>query len=199
MKKTLSVMAVMGCILAAQNGFAMEPSRSYVELLGKYVFVDDMDASDRLSLDTDSGWGIGGAVGTHFDMLRLEVEVSTQDSDVDHLEIGSLGQLELRSGDVQITSALANIYADIPVGKGFSIYAGGGVGAAYFDLSVGGIDDDDTVFAWKLAAGVSYEVNRHFGIDLGYEYLATDDADLDRIEVSEIASNNIVLGLKYIF
>lgn len=199
MKKTLSVMAVMGCLLAAQNGFAMEPSRSYIELLGKYVFVDDMDASDRLSLDTDSGWGIGGAVGTHFDIVRVEVEVWTQESDVDHLEVGSQGALELRSGDVQITPALANIYADIPVGKGFSIYAGGGVGAAYFDLSVGNVDDDDTVFAWKLAAGVSYEVNRHFGIDLGYEYFATDDAELERIDVSEIASNNIILGLKYIF
>ena len=199
MKKTLSVMAVMGCLLAAQNGFAMEPSRSYIELLGKYVFVDDMDASDGFSLDTDSGWGVGGAIGTHFDMLRLEVEGWTQESDVDHFEIGRQGQLETRSGDVQISSALANIYADIPVGKGFSIYAGGGLGAAFFDLSVGGVDDDDTVFAWKLAAGVSYEVNRHFGIDLGYEYFATDDAELERIDVSEIASNNIILGLKYIF
>jgi len=199
MKKTLSVMAVTVCCFAAQNGFAMVPSKSYVEMLGKYTFMDDMDASDRLSLDTDSGWGIGGAVGTHLDIIKLEVEVATQKNDVDHFEIGSRGQLETRSGDVQISSVLGNIYADIPVGKGFSVYAGGGLGAAYFDLSVGDIDDNDTVFAWKLAAGVSYEVNRHFGIDLGYEYFATDDASLERIEVSNIASNNIILGLKYIF
>ena len=144
-------MAATVCFFAAQNGFAMEPSKSYVELLGKYTMLKDMDSSDFFSLDSDSGWGIGGSVGTHFDMIRLELELATQKNDIDHFEIGSRGQLETRSGDVQITSLLANIYADIPVGKGFSVYAGGGLGAAYFDLSVGDVDDNDTVFALEIS------------------------------------------------
>ena len=90
-------------------------------------------------------------------------------------------------------------FLDIPIAEGLSVYAGGGAGGAIVSFEAGDFDSDDTVFAYKFAAGLSYAFTPELGADLGYEYLATEDVELDRIDLKDVNSNNIVLALKYMF
>ena len=58
--------------------------------------------------------------------------------------------------------------------------------------------DDDTVFAYQAGLGVGYALNDSITLDLKYVYFATQDADFDGVDV-EIASHNIVFGIRYAF
>ena len=101
--------------------------------------------------------------------------------------------------ETTIDTLLFNAFLDIPLADGLSLYAGGGAGGAIVSFEAGDFDSDDTVFAYKFAAGLSYAFTPELGADLGYEYLATEDVELDRIDLKDVNTNNIVLALKYMF
>ncbi|MBB5348170.1 hypothetical protein JWG42_12145 [Desulfoprunum benzoelyticum] len=66
-------------------------------------------------------------------------------------------------------------------------------------MSVYDYEVDETVFAYRLAAGASYQFNDNWGTELAYEYLATDNISYNLIEVEDISSSNLVLSLKFMF
>ena len=186
-------------MLAANPVLAAKSYKHYTKVSGKYAMMGDMDITDRVQVDSDDGYGFSGALGTKMEVFRIEVEVGTQKNDVNAMEIGDDKVAFAQSGDTRIDTALINAYFDIPLAGGFSMYAGGGAGAAIVTVNLNDLDSDDTVFAYKFGAGVSYDFTPQMGADLGYEYLATEDVELDHIEVKDIASNNIVLAFKYMF
>jgi opacity protein-like surface antigen len=197
MKKTLGAIAAMTCVLAAGTAFAANPN--YVKLSGKYTKVGDMEVTNQVELDSDEGYGFGAAIGRHIEWFKIEAEIATQESDINNFEVNGVSGRSFYSGDTRIDSLLLNAYFDVPVAGDWSVYAGGGAGAAIVTFSAYDYDIDETVFAYKFAAGVTYAFTDNFGTELGYEYLATEDIGYDHIEVKDIYSSNIVLSLKFMF
>ena len=201
MKKhtTAAMLAAAAIMLAANPSFAAKSYNYYTKVSGKYAMMGDMDITNRLQVDSDDGYGFAGAIGTKMEAFRIEIELGTQKNDINALEVGDDKVAFAQSGDTRIDTALINAYFDIPLSGGFSLYAGGGAGAAMVTVNLYDLDSDDTVFAYKFEAGVSYAFTPQMGADLGYEYLATEDVELDHIEVKDISSNNVVLAFKYMF
>lgn len=199
MIKTLGTITALSCLLAASSAFAGDRDNFYVDLSGKYSRMGDVGITNLTQVDTDEGYGFAAAVGKQMEWLRFEAEIATQENDLNNIEVGGRGLGAFDNGDVSIDSLMANAYADIPLASGFSVYCGGGLGAANVTVGAYDYEFDETVFAYKLGAGVSYDFNSAWGIRLGYEYFATDDVEYDRVTASDIESNSLSLGVKFMF
>ena len=138
----------------------------------------------------------------HFNQFRVEAEIAHQINDIDAIS-GFNTVLGVPSGDIRITSYLVKGYYEFPIAKGWGIYLMGGLGMATTDINIQSIDDNDSTFAFKGGAGVSYTINSNMAVDVGYEYLNVDDVEIndrnDKFEVSDIYSNNIVAAFRYRF
>ena len=154
---------------------------------------------NNLCLDSDEGYGFGAAIGRHVEWFKVEAEIATQESDINNFEVYGRSGRAFYSGDFGLDTLLLNVYVDIPVAEAWSVYAGGGAGAANVTFSAYDHEIDETVFAYNFAAGVSYAFTDSFGTELGYEYLATEDIGYDLLEVKDIYSSNLVLSFKFMF
>ena len=59
-------------------------------------------------------------------------------------------------------------------------------------------EDDDTVFAYQVGAGVAYSINKNMILDLKYRFFATEDPNLYGSK-AEFKSHNIYFGFRYTF
>lgn len=170
----------------------------YVKALGKWAISADPEI-EGFELDTNDGYGFGGAVGMVFGQFRTEFEVASQKTDIDAIKFGPL-TAGLGSGDVRITSYMVNGFYEFPVADGFGIYVMGGLGMATTKVSIYNADGDDTTFAYKAGTGVSYAINPNVAFDLGYEFLGVSDAETDDgTEVTDIMSHNVVGAVRFTF
>ena len=113
-----------------------------------------------------------------------------------------------------------NAYRDMGNVRGFTPYVGAGVGMAYNKMDevyftgnpalVNTIHGSNELsFAWSAMAGVGYQISDRAIIDVGYRYLDLGDASSDRVDsagfvnprvnVDDIASHEIKVGLRYHF
>ena len=197
MKKIVSTVALTGLVLAGTNCLAADGI--YVKGIVKYVSPSD-PSIEYVSLENDNGYGWGGAVGYTMNQFRVEGEISTQKTDLDAVgsEWAPLTRRGLGSGDVRMTTYMVNGYFDIPVSNGFGFYLTGGLGYGTVTVSLYDVDGDDSGFAWKGGLGMFYAINDNMTVDLGWEYLSMDDADLD-VSVNDLDTNNIVAAFRYSF
>ena len=154
-----------------------------------------------MEIESDNGYGIGAAVGMQFNQFRVELELAHQINDIDALTIANVAAVGIPSGDLRITSYMANAYYELPIANGWGVYVMGGLGMATTDINIQSVDDNDTTFAFKGGAGVTYNINSNMAVDVGYEYLNVDDIEFesDNVEVSGIYSNNLVGAFRYRF
>ncbi|KQS02003.1 hypothetical protein ASG11_14435 [Sphingomonas sp. Leaf357] len=101
---------------------------------------------------------------------------------------------------VRQLSALANVWADLPIGSVITPYAGGGLGIAGFELE----GDGKARFAWQLGAGVHIAVSPHVGITVDYRHRQAQGATLPYDAVSgttigKIRTNSFGAGLRFTF
>lgn len=200
----------------------------YVGVQGGLTFLNDADnigTNLDLEQETDTGFNFGGVVGYRvFPSFRVEAEVTYRNNDADKLAIASdggignavgVGDLDGQTvdarGDTSSISGMINGWFDVPVGGRipFTPYLGGGIGLAnvdYDNIRIMGqtaLDDDDTVFAWQLGAGVRYPLTEAVNLSLDYRYFATSDPDLRSIAGEEFEgeynSHNVILGATYSF
>ena len=152
---------------------------------------------------SDNGFALSGAVGYDFgNNWRLEGELAYRDNDLDQTDVISpgafidllpegapqsllLGKADA-DGDVSAITLMCNLYYDFDLGAGWTPYVGAGLGVAFisaesrppaFGRQV--VNDDDTVFAYQLGAGIAYEVSPDLTVSLDYRYLATEDPSLE--------------------
>lgn len=169
--------------------------------------------------ETDTGLGLAGALGFRLNRnIRFEAEINYRDNDADSLTItnpGSLTGLTADAdGDVTSWGGMANVYYDFdgvgPVKDGGKLvpYVMGGLGWANVDADVSSngsqlVNDDDSVFAYQLGAGVGYEVAERVTLDLGYRYYTTDDPDLTDSSgadfESEYENHSVMASVRYAF
>lgn len=199
MKKVLSAIVMSGLVLTGTTCFAANTNNLYVKGILKYVMPAD-PSIEFLNTDMDKGYGWGGAVGYTINQFRVEGEITTQKTDLDAVGIRGtdITPVAIGSGDLRMTTYMVNGYWDIPLNNGFELYFTGGLGYGNAELSIYNIDGDDSGFAWKLGAGVSYAFDTNMALDLGWEYVSMEDADIN-VEVSDLYTNNLVAAFRYTF
>ncbi|MGB5215608.1 MAG: outer membrane beta-barrel protein [Anderseniella sp.] len=129
----------------------------------------------------DTGYVFGGAVGYDFGQamgplgMRIEGELSYRSNSVKSHSIDGGAPISDAQGKTTAFAGMANILFDLNTGMPFSIYGGGGIGAAKVSFDGHGVfgdpavmDDDKTVFAWQAIAGMGYEITPDIVLDLQY-------------------------------
>lgn len=153
---------------------------------------------DRLEFDPGSYAGATG--GIDFGMLRVEGEVSYRGNDVDRLVEEDGTSHSDSDAYVGVLALMLNAFIDIETGSMVTPYFGGGVGVA--NVSIEDLpfyeDDDDSVLAYQLGAGLGFNVTRAFTIDLGYRYFDTERADFYKASM-DYQSHSVAIGFRYTF
>lgn len=191
----------------------------YVGLAGSVNFVSDteLDQTGPVGLDGDiefdEGYGISAALGYRprytnslFDNMRFEAELAVRDNEMD--QFVDAGGITLLSDDLQVQTAMANLYFDIPINQSWRPYLGGGLGAARIHMESNdlGIDDEDTVFAWQGMVGISYMPAsfRIVEFNAGYRYLGTGEASLSSATLNtgaevDYEAHSLEIGTRFYF
>jgi len=208
MKKNLLIISV--CVLAIFfSSSAYSAEGLYVSGNIGFAMLSDSDITDStepvtLTMEYDTGWALGGALGYDFNRFRVEGEISYQTNDID--KVGAMGVSLAASGDVSSLAFLINGYFDFVNDSAFTPYITAGLGYAQIDLNdfnVAGsgesdYSDDDSVFAYQVGLGVGYAVTEKVTIDVKYRYFATEDLEFDTTEV-DVASHNFLFGVRFNF
>ena len=166
----------------------------------------DVPVDGELELEFKKGFAFSGVVGYDFGTARLEGEVSYQKNDLDKLTVsfsGISGSANI-SGDVTSLAFLLNGYYDFHNNSDFTPYVSAGIGMANISVNDFGApsmgisqsaDEDDTVFAYQLGAGLGFAVTEVLTIQLKYRYFSVANPEFDGVEV-EVDSHNILAGLR---
>jgi len=208
--RMMFVLCILAVSIFAVPAFAAGP---YLGVEGGLTFLSDSTLSGpggSAELKYDTGFGAGVVGGFDFGTFRLEGEFAYRTND--HDEISGFGLTGPADGDTSSMALMVNAYYDFRmVSPTIVPYIGVGVGGAQVSTKLedpGGpavIDDDDMVFAYQIAAGIGFAVNKQVTIDLGYKYFATADPSFEVIGAggvkidSEYSSHNVFLGLRYSF
>lgn len=173
--------------------------------------IDYAGESGEVSLDTDTGFLVGGVLGYRWgdSGLRSELEVSYSQANLDGFDIDfdDSGIPDLDGddvdfdGDVSVTYIMGNLWYDfggmMDMG-GISPYIGGGLGVGFANYDVDAIegvdvdaDGSETGFAYQLGGGLLWNVSDSFALDLGYRWRGVTLADYE----DDLNSHNVLLGV----
>ena len=179
------------------------------------LWIPDGESSGNVSLDTDTGFLIGGVLGYAWGDtgLRTELELSYSQANLDGFDIDwdnwdkdALDGDDLDfDGDVSVTYIFGNLWYDFghvfDMG-GITPYIGGGLGVGFVDIDIDAIQGIDfaasgseTGFAYQLGGGLMWNIADNIALDLGYRYrgVALDDYD------QSLTSQNVLLGINFGF
>jgi opacity protein-like surface antigen len=152
----------------------------------------------QLNLDPGTGWQIGGDWGYRFgngfraalavDYLHANADGRYTENNIVTVPCGTLAAQPCLGpavdGSLNSWSGFAMAYYDIDVGNNLHPYVGGGLGVlrtgldaettarlnsgttSTFDI----VDDHDTEFAYRLTAGVAYDISPTTKFDVGYTF-----------------------------
>ena len=113
-------------------------------------------------------------------------------------------------GDQSYRSYMLNGYFDIPTYTAFHPYIGAGIGMAQVKNRMAFLNTDtitkrrENNFAYQLMAGVAYNLNYHWTLDLGYRYVDNGDTSWDiaggaaKIDFDS-KEHQITAGVRYTF
>jgi opacity protein-like surface antigen len=189
-------------ILAATTAcalIAVAPSAKagdlYVSVFGGLnMVVDSSGATDNpdggWSSDADTGFVIGGTIGTSLDRwaqgLRVELETSYRRNDLggSYVEVPDPTETEtgILDGNLSTFAVMANVWYEFDIGSKMRPYIGGGAGWARMSGDVAAVEttpntgsdfgtsNEASGFAWQLGVGGLYEVSPGVDVGIGYRY-----------------------------
>jgi opacity protein-like surface antigen len=166
----------------------------YISGKAELVFLDDADLTgpNGGKVEFDAGWGLDGAFGYDHGNYRAELELAFRENNIDAYRFVATG------GEVRSSSFLVNGYFDFENATDLTPFLSGGLGMANVDFDDSNINDDDTVFAYQVGAGVGLAISETIIIDLVYRYLVTANPDIDNGE-AEYETHNLLVGIRYYF
>lgn len=199
--KKLSVLLCLSMVLGL--GVSNVCAGSYVSGNVGVGWVEDLgltDGIDDLELSFDPGYGITVALGHAYNSgFRAEAEFGYFKSDLDKVDWKGVGTASV-SGDGTLMSVMLNAFYDFMPGGTVSPFLGAGIGYANAELDIEGESEDDSLFAYQLAAGVAFKVSEGMKCDVQYRYFGTEEPDFgDGVDVDSIAVHNLMVGLRYSF
>jgi opacity protein-like surface antigen len=193
-----SALAVLASVSQAQAASDM-----YVSVFGGANFLaDDSQVLDfpggdteAFSSDPDTGFVLGGAIGTTLDKwvtgLKVELEASYRRNDIGGTWTtdgpGSGGEAGFIDGNASTFAIMANAAYEVDIGSKVRPYVTAGAGwarvhyeAAFIETVLNGAptpanyDNSTTAensgFAWQLGLGINYEVAPDVDVGIGYRY-----------------------------
>jgi opacity protein-like surface antigen len=121
--------------------------------------------------------GIGYTLGNGW---RIEGELARRENDLETAPLLDPG------GSIGATSLMLNAYYDFGGDGAFTPYVGAGIGAASVQvdasftppLSPVGVDDEATVLAYQVMAGVAISLSPSLDLDVGYSYFAAPSIEV---------------------
>jgi opacity protein-like surface antigen len=200
-------------ILWAEEGQDTNPDAGfYLSFTPSVVFPFSVDTTSPVlspgTTRTKTGYGIAGAFGYRYGDFRVEGEIMYGRSDADHVTFSGAGGDV--SGYYDMWGGTANFYYDIPTGTKFSPYVGAGLGGTHFSanditLSVGfpPTHGSNTLFTYKLMAGVSWALTDQWRFLLGYRFMGMGEQDYETggipLQGDAIQTHAVNVGVQFYF
>ena len=169
---------------------------------------DTIDGLGSVPVEFSAGYNVGVRGGYQSGPWRFEEEYSYRQNDV--AEFGAGNSTNGVSGNRHTHSIMTNVLYDLSTGWPITPHIGVGIGAMnVFDgLRVPGsgqlFNDSNWQFGYQAIAGLRYEINALFALDLDYRYLATTESTF-RIPNTSLRyrtganTNNFVASVTYRF
>lgn len=176
---------------------------------------DDIEFGTALGTVTttiEDGSAVGFVAGRELGPVRLEVEWSMRDFDVDdHLLAGAA--LPGPTGELEARSYFLNGYYHFNADGRLSPYLGAGIGYADVELDDFGVTpvpevlrDDDAGFAWQLMAGVEARFGSGWRLFADYRWLAADGLEVTVSPAAgsldseiDLETHTMAIGVRYSF
>ncbi|MEQ8388034.1 MAG: OmpA family protein [Alphaproteobacteria bacterium] len=219
----LTIAAGAGGATADDHMAAPAADGLYGAIGGGATFLEDADNTGSITVESefDPGFGVLGNMGYDWGDFRTELELSYREADIDRLQItndnglgvaagvGSLNGLSTSGdGEMRAFAVMGNVLYDMPLGRDFVPYVGGGIGIADVKLDADALgariaDSSDDVLAYQGIAGVAYALTEQLYLFADYRYFATTDPELADVSGgafdSEFKSHNVFAGLRFYF
>jgi outer membrane protein OmpA-like peptidoglycan-associated protein len=187
-----------GWYFGAETGLSMAPTAKF------------KDGGKSWKEDQDLGYAALGQIGYGFGPMRVEGELGWRSNGVD--KVKQPFNNVPGSGNLDASSAMANVYYDVATGTRFTPFIGAGVGGV--DVNAQKIRADGTTFsnkdhfapAYQGIAGVSYAFNDTLSFKADYRYLRTTMDSLKEDpsygggrSKGDYASHAVLVGFTYKF
>jgi opacity protein-like surface antigen len=184
----LATSVAAGIALASGSAFAADMMRpammpaaapevnNYVSIFGGAAFGMSANGlysgSSNFEVPTNTGYVIGGAVGTHImPNLRGEVEVSYSHHDLSGT-VNYDSSIYTATGSFNTLYVLGNLWYDLDLGGPITPYIGGGAGVAVMMPNFSADGDTFTKSAVapaaQVGAGITYAFSDNLKLDVGY-------------------------------
>jgi opacity protein-like surface antigen len=169
---------------------------------------DTIDRLGSVPVEFSAGYNVGVRGGYQSGPWRFEEEYSYRHNDV--AEFGAGDSTNSVSGNRHTHSIMTNVLYDFTIGWPITPHIGVGIGAMHvFDgLRVPGsgqvFNDSNWQFGYQAIAGLRYDINPLFALDLDFRYLATTESSF-RIPNTNLRyrtganTNNFVASVTYRF
>lgn len=152
---------------------------------------NDFQVKDHFRYDANST-RLGGALAVGYDFkksydmpFRIEAEYALRGTE----------DFKVNGTHVKVWSpqtAMVNVYYDIYTGTPFKPYIGAGTGLAWTG------NTRDTNWAWNVGAGIAYDFDENWAVDLGYRFLDFGKVH-NRNYTGHVYNHEIMMGLRYTF
>ena len=173
----------------------------------KTQFEEDGDSPVNMNIGDKTKGTVGGGLAIGYDFnrqfqvpVRAELEYAAF-SEVKGSKSGNFGTNGSWSAKqkLQVQTLFLNAYYDFHNSTSFTPYIGAGIGMAFLNTKGSFMGDDGvdprvsestgsktvTNFAWNVGAGVGYDINENFTIDLGYRFAGLGEAKTKWSTVSD--------------
>lgn len=183
----------------------------------------------KIGSKTDSTFGGSLAIGYDFDKkfnipVRAEIEYSAFSRADAEKKFTDGNQSMTIKQQFGIQTLFANAYWDINTGTKFTPYLGAGLGMAFistkynaklvdsgnsFSSGFNSSSKNVTNFAWNVGAGLGYDINDSWTVDVGYRFVGLgsvktnsispyDDAGI-HMKTNNLYQHQFSLGVRYTF
>ncbi|MDD5169574.1 MAG: outer membrane beta-barrel protein [Syntrophales bacterium] len=183
----------------------------YLSLTGAAVWPFSVDTtSPSLSPGTiRTLWGgsFDGAIGYRYGDFRVEGDLMYGRSNADRIDYsGGGGDL---TGYFKMWGMTLNCYYDFPTGRKYRPYIGAGLGGTRIeahDVTLAGFpptQGSNTVFTYKLMAGISYDLTAAWRLLLGYRFMGMGGQDYETggipLHGDPLKIHSVQAGVQYYF
>lgn len=179
--------------------------RVYIRLdLGAALVQDGklirFDVPVRANVDYQVGLAVGAAIGYNFNRY-LSAEFEFEGVATDIKSVAGFYSYDTYLNNLPFLFNL--VYSHPLHNRRITPYIGAGLGGSITTFGTDGFGDEyqfvfgsetDVVFAWKVFAGMRFEINPTVSLGIGYKYLATEDTSFSFPPLFPYLGPNLTVG-----
>jgi len=165
-----------------------QDSQNYITFGLGITSTDDTSfqvAPGTIDTEFEDDWNYSAAYGWKREAYRYEVELVMGEDDVSSHTLDGGAPLAGATGGINMAGVLLNGYYDFTTASAFTPYVGAGLGLAMVEAEGFGVaaipdvlDDDDTVIAFQIMAGIGYDLSDRTTLFAEYRYFGAESASV---------------------